>query len=69
MTSPTAAAAAGTVPPPPRASLQRLLFWGVMLALLAGSWKGADIKPMELVRSGGNIGEFLSGFFPPRVTD
>jgi len=58
-----------TVPPPPRVSLQRLLFWGFVLALLAGSWKGADMKPLELWRSGGNIGEFLRGFFPPRVTD
>ena len=69
MSAPVVAVQPGTVPPPPRASLRRLLFWGVLLALLAGSWKGADMKPMELVSSGGNIGEFLKGFFPPRVTD
>jgi phosphonate transport system permease protein len=69
MNAPIAAVPAGSVAPPPRPSLQRLLFWAVMLALLAGSWNGADMKPLELVRSGGNIGEFLNGFFPPRITD
>ena len=58
----------GTVPPP-RASLQSLLLWGVLLALLAASWKGADMRPLELIRSSGNIAEFVHGFFPPQFAD
>lgn len=57
------------LPPPPRASMRKLLMWGVMLALLGASWKGADLRPLELVRSGGNISHFLAGFFPPQITD
>ena len=64
----TVAVPAGTVPPP-RASLQSLLLWGVLLAMLAASWKGADMRPLELIRSSGNIAEYVHGFFPPQFTD
>jgi phosphonate transport system permease protein len=63
------AAAPNTVGPPPRASLQNLLLWGALLAMLAGSWKGADMRPLELIRSSGNIAEYLHGFFPPQISD
>jgi phosphonate transport system permease protein len=63
------AAAANTVGPPPRASLQNLLMWGILLALLAASWKGADIRPLELIRSAGNMAQFANGFFPPNLAD
>ena len=43
--------------------------WGVLLALLAASWKGADMRPLELIRSGGNIAEYVHGFFPPQAAD
>ena len=43
--------------------------WGILLALLAASWKGADMRPVELVRSSGNIAQFVDGFFPPQITD
>lgn len=69
MSRPPLAAPAGSVPPPPRASLQRLLFWGLLVATLAASWKGADMRPLELIRSSGNIAQFVNGFFPPQVTD
>ncbi|AKJ30403.1 phosphonate ABC transporter, permease protein PhnE [Caldimonas brevitalea] len=57
-------------PPPaaPRAaqaSTGRLLLWGLLLALLAGSWKGADMRPLDLFRDAGNVTEYLVGFFPP----
>ncbi len=55
--------------PPPRSSLQKLLLWGVLLALLAASWTGADMRPLELIHSSGNIAQFISGFFPPQITD
>jgi phosphonate transport system permease protein len=74
VSSPTLPASAGTgvpnvVPPPPRASLQGLLLWGVLLALLAASWKGADMRPLELIGSAGNMAQFVHGFFPPQLTD
>ena len=69
MSPPSLAASAGTVPPPPRPSLQRLLFWGLLAAMLAASWKGADMRPLELIRSSGNIAQFVNGFFPPQITD
>ena len=68
MSQPFLAVPAGTVPPP-RASLRRLLFWGLLAAALAASWKGADMRPLELIRSSGNIVQFMNGFFPPQVTD
>ena len=69
MSTPPLAAPAAPLPAPPRASLQRMLFWGVLLALLAASWKGADMRPLELIRSSGNIAQFVGGFFPPQITD
>jgi phosphonate transport system permease protein len=49
----------------PRASLGRLLGWGVLLALLVASWKGADMRPLDLVRDAGNMAEYAASFFPP----
>ncbi len=69
MSHPTLAVPAAPAASPPRASLQGLLMWGLLLALLAASWKGADMRPLELIRSSGNIAEFVHGFFPPQVTD
>ena len=57
------------VPPPPRTSWLGFVFWGILVALLAASWQGADIRPLELLRSSGNMAEFVRGFFPPQLTD
>lgn len=46
-------------------SLPQLLLWGGALALLAASWKGADMRPLDLVRDAGNMAQYVSGFFPP----
>lgn len=53
------------LPPPPKANLAVLLVWGVLIALLAGSWKGADMRPGDLVRDSANMAEYVSSFFPP----
>jgi len=57
------------VPPAPRASLASLLAWAVVLAVLAGSWRGADMRPQDLWRDSANMAEFARGFFPPDFTD
>lgn len=53
----------------PRTSLLTLAVWGVLLAVLAASWKGADMRPLDLLRDGGNMGEYARGFFPPDFSD
>jgi phosphonate transport system permease protein len=53
------------LPLPPKQSIGRTLFWGVLLAVLIASWKGADMRPLELLRDGGNMGTYAASFFPP----
>lgn len=52
-------------PAAPRTSWATLAAWGLLLALLAGSWRGADMRPADLWRDGGNMAQFANGFFPP----
>ncbi len=54
---------------PPRTSLATLALWGLLLAVLAASWKGADMRPLDLLRDGGNMGEYARGFFPPDFSE
>jgi phosphonate transport system permease protein len=49
----------------PKSSWVTLLAWGVLLALLVGSWKGADMRPLDLVRDSGNMAKYAADFFPP----
>jgi len=49
----------------PRAGLGTLFASGLVLALLAGSWSGADMRPADLVRYSANMAAFASDFFPP----
>lgn len=63
------AAAACAAALPPKASVTRLLLWAVLLAVLAGSWRGADMRPLDLVRDSGNMVEYLKGFLPPDFSD
>jgi phosphonate transport system permease protein len=43
--------------------------WGVLLAVLAASWKGADMRPLELFSDAGNMATYAASFFPPDFTD
>ena len=54
---------------PPRTSWTQLAMWGLLLALLAGSWRGADMRPLDLVRDSGNMAEYARGFLPPDFSD
>jgi len=40
------------------------LTWGILLALLAWSWQGADMRPMELWRDSGNMKTYAAEFSP-----
>ncbi|WP_454691832.1 phosphonate ABC transporter, permease protein PhnE [Achromobacter aloeverae] len=60
----------GAVPArPPRTSLPTLIVWAVVLALLVASWKGADMRPLDLLRDSGNMSDFAKDFFPPNFRD
>jgi phosphonate transport system permease protein len=63
-TLPTPAPAAA-LPRPPAPSMAVMLGWGVLVALLAASWRGAEMRPLDLFRDAGNILEYTRGFFPP----
>ncbi|GAC1345216.1 MAG: phosphonate ABC transporter, permease protein PhnE [Acetobacteraceae bacterium] len=61
---PQAAAAAG-FPPPPRPSLLRWAGWLAVVLVFAWAYRGAEIKPVELWNSGGNLVQLAQEFFPP----
>ena len=46
-------------------SWMQLIGWGLFLAFLAWSWKGAEMNPLALVRDAGNMATFAADFFPP----
>jgi phosphonate transport system permease protein len=70
MSSPThLSVVSAALPRPPRASFAVLLLWGVLIALLAVSWKGADMRPADLVRDSGNMAQFAASFFPPNFKE
>lgn len=39
--------------------------WAAVLLLLASSWRGADMRPLDLLRDSGNMATYLAEFFPP----
>jgi phosphonate transport system permease protein len=42
-----------------------LLAWGILIALLAASWRGADMRPLDVVRDADNMARYAADFFPP----
>lgn len=52
-----------------RPGLARYLGWAAVLLLLAGSWNGADMRPLDLIRDSGNMASYASEFFPPNFTN
>jgi phosphonate transport system permease protein len=49
----------------PKRSLLSYFSWGLVLILLAASWKGADMRPLDLWRDSGNMATYAADFFPP----
>ncbi len=54
---------------PPRQSVIKLLIYGLILAALAMSWRGADMRPLDLFLYSENMQEYAKGFFPPDFTE
>ena len=54
---------------PARNSLVGWIAWGILLAMMAGSWRGADMRPFDLVRDAGNMATYAADFFPPKFGD
>lgn len=52
----------------PRRSLNWYFGWATVLLVLAASWEGADMRPMDLLRESGNMASYASEFFPPDFT-
>lgn len=43
------------------------LSWGTLLALLAASWNGADMRPLDLWRDSGNMPSTRRSSFRPTL--
>ncbi len=54
---------------PPKASIVKLVVYGLAFAVLAWSWHGAEIRPLALITDAGNMATFAAGFFPPNFHD
>lgn len=57
---------------PPRSlktSATNLAGWALVLAVLAWSWEGADMRPMALIKDAGNMATLAADFFPPNFSD
>jgi phosphonate transport system permease protein len=52
----------------PKRSLTWYFFWALVLIMLGGSWQGADMRPLDLVRDSGNMATYAAEFFPPNFT-
>lgn len=46
-----------------------LLGWIAVFAVLGFGWHGADMRPLDLLSDGGNMGQFAKDFFPPDFTE
>jgi phosphonate transport system permease protein len=49
----------------PRRGLGWYIAWGALALVLAASWQGADMRPLDLLRDSGNMATYAAEFFPP----
>jgi phosphonate transport system permease protein len=49
----------------PRGRFLKTLGWGVFCLALTISWRGAEMRPFDLIAYAGNMKVFAEGFFPP----
>jgi phosphonate transport system permease protein len=54
--------------PESRRSLIWTVSWALLLLMLVGSWQGADMRPLDLLRDSGNMATYAASFFPPDFT-
>jgi len=52
----------------PRRGLAWYFGWAAVILVLAASWNGADMRPMELFRDSGNMATYVGEFFPPNFS-
>jgi phosphonate transport system permease protein len=52
----------------PKRSLTWYFLWAFVFIALAGSWQGADMRPLDLVRDSGNMATYAAEFFPPNFS-
>ncbi len=53
----------------PKGKVMRLVAWGLFFAVLAWSWKGAEMRPLDLIKDAGNMATYAKGFFPPNFAE
>jgi phosphonate transport system permease protein len=61
--------AALTPPDAGKRTLAQAFGWAVFVLVLAWAWKGADMRPLDLVKDSGNMSKFLAEFFPPNFRE
>lgn len=54
---------------PPPGGFGATLAWATLFILLMWSWKGADMRPLDLLKDSANMGTFAREFFPPDFHD
>jgi phosphonate transport system permease protein len=47
----------------------QLVSWGLFFTVLAWSWKGAEMRPLDLIKDAANMATFAKGFFPPNFAE
>lgn len=52
-----------------RPGMLTYVVWAAALGVLAWAWRGAEIRPLDLIRDSANIGTYASDFFPPDFRD
>lgn len=52
-----------------KASLTRAFWYAIAIAILAWSWRGAEMRPLDLFRDAGNIATFAADFVSPNFHD